>query len=110
MGSGPSYYSQGLRARFNIDAYRVQQARAEANKPYADISYTVDEKKYRDRAAARVRAGGLPPSVPAGWPTELQGPLVWSVDDFEKEEEYVYNLTEADKTEILEALAIFKCE
>ncbi|WPJ65199.1 hypothetical protein SMAC4_13891 [Sordaria macrospora] len=109
MGSsGPSYYSQGLRARFNIDAYRVQQAKAEVNKPYSDISYTVNEKKYRDRAAARVRAGCLPTSVPAGWPTKLQGPLVWTVDDFEKEDEYVYHLTPADKMEVLEALSIFK--
>ncbi|KAK3395145.1 hypothetical protein B0H63DRAFT_64633 [Podospora didyma] len=102
------YYSQGLRARFNIDGVRAEQAKAEKDAPYADIAYDFNEAKFLARAAARAKAGGLPQAVPDGWPTALKGPLVWTSDTFEDESEYVHNLTAADKTELLTALASFK--
>ncbi|KAK0615150.1 hypothetical protein B0T17DRAFT_610146 [Bombardia bombarda] len=107
-GAPEPYYSQGLRARFEIDGIRAEQAKAQVSGQYADITYDVDEKKYLARAEARVKAGGLPTTVPAGWPTKLDGPLVWDSDSFPDEKEYVYNLTGDDKTELLEALASFK--
>jgi len=103
------YYSRGLRARFVTDGIRAEQAKAAANAAgYADIDYDIDEKKYLARAKARVRAGGLPTEVPAGWPTELEGPLLWSSDSFPDESEYVYTLTDADKAELLTALKKFR--
>lgn len=105
------YYSQGLRARFNIDRVRLEQADVDARLnggKCADIEYEVDEAKYRARSTARVKAGGLPTSVPDGWPTKLSGPLVWTSNSFPSEDEYVYHLTPSDKTEILAALAFFK--
>ncbi|KAK3991426.1 hypothetical protein QBC44DRAFT_341025 [Cladorrhinum sp. PSN332] len=110
QSSAPApYYSQGLRARFNIDRIRLEQAEAEARAAgYADIQYDVDEAKFKARSEARLRAGNLPTSVPDGWPTKLTGPLIWSSDSFPDEEEYVYHLTDADKAEILLALACFK--
>ncbi|KAK4466358.1 hypothetical protein QBC42DRAFT_166882 [Cladorrhinum samala] len=104
------YYSQGLRARFNIDRIRLEQAASEAaGGRYADIQYDVDEAKYRARSEARLKAGlNLPTAVPDGWPTKLTGPLTWSSGSFPDESEYVYHLTPADKAEILLALASFK--
>ncbi|KAK4208755.1 putative taurine catabolism dioxygenase TauD [Rhypophila decipiens] len=102
------YYSQGLRARFHIDGVRAEQAKLETSGKFADIGYEVEEDKYLARVAARVKAGNLPTAVPAGWPTELQGPLVWTSDSFPDEKDYVYHLTPEDKTELLDALEYFK--
>ncbi|KAK4442342.1 hypothetical protein QBC34DRAFT_454976 [Podospora aff. communis PSN243] len=103
------YYSRGLRARFMADGIRAEQAKIDAAAPcYADIGYAIDEKKYLARVKARTEAGGLPTEVPAGWPTKLEGPLLWSSDSFQDESEYVYTLTDADKTELLAALKTFK--
>lgn len=101
------YYSQGLRAKFHIDGIRAEQSKLETSGKFADIGYEVEEYKYRARSEARVKAGGLPDAVPAGWPTELKGPLVWSSDSFSDEKEYVYNLTVEDKVELLDALEYF---
>ena len=100
------YYSTGLRARFRLDAARTP---VQPDVKYADIGYDVNEEAFTRRAAARLAAGGLPTAVPEGWPTRLEGPLVWSAQDFnEGEEEYVYMLNEADKVEIEQALVFFK--
>ncbi|KAK3317075.1 hypothetical protein B0H66DRAFT_535309 [Apodospora peruviana] len=102
------YYSQGLRARFQIDGIRAEQAKLETSGKFADIGYEVEEDKYLARVEARVKAGGLPTAVPATWPTELKGPLVWTSDSFPDETQYVYNLTAEDKVELLDALEFFK--
>ncbi len=98
------YYSAGLRSRFRLDADRPV---APAAATYADIGYDVDELAFRRRAAARLAAGGLPTSVPSGWPTRLEGPLVWSAADFDNEEPYVYYVTDDDRAEIGRALEYF---
>ncbi|AEO71829.1 uncharacterized protein THITE_2148420 [Thermothielavioides terrestris NRRL 8126] len=110
-----NYYSAGLRARFRLDADRPVAPPAGAVKTYADIGYDVDEAAFRRRAAARVAAGGLQTSVPEGWPTRLEGPLVWTGADFDADEEseapsYVYYLTEQDRAEIDGALEYFHAQ
>lgn len=102
------YYSAGLRARFSLDAAKA--AIASPKEPYADIGYSVDEAAFRRRSAARLAAGRLPTSVPDGWPTQLEGPLVWTAADFNEVEEsaYVCLLTDEDKQEISRALNAFK--
>ncbi|KAL3471566.1 hypothetical protein BJX99DRAFT_250348 [Aspergillus californicus] len=101
------YYSSGLRARFLLDADR---SAAKANSPaiYAKIGYEVEEMAYRKRVQASLAAGKLATKVPAGWPTQLSGPLVWKRGDFSDENEYVYHLTDEDKLEISNALKVFK--
>jgi hypothetical protein len=101
-----AYYSSGLRARFLVDADRTAVANSPAT--YAKIGYEVDEIAYRKRVQASLAAGNLPTKVPAGWPTQLSGPLVWKTGDFPDENEYVYHLTDEDKLEISRALKIFK--
>lgn len=107
MVSPEPYYSSGLRARFLLDADR---SAAKANSPatYAKIGYEVEEIAYRKRVQASLAAGNLATKVPAGWPTQLSGPLVWKRGDFSDENEYVYHLTDEDKLEISYALKIFK--
>lgn len=106
------YYSHGLRARFFVDAQRAPSLPLEAKEePYADIGYDVNEEAFRRRSKARLEAGGLPKTVPVGWPSEVSGPLVWSKGDFDGEQaeaSYVYYLTDADKAEIRDALKTFK--
>lgn len=107
MVAPEAYYSSGLRARFLVDADRTA---AVANRPaiYAKIGYEVDEIAYKKRVQASLAAGNLPTKVPAGWPTQLSGPLVWKTGDFPDENEYVYYLTDEHKLEISRALEIFK--
>jgi hypothetical protein len=104
------YYSAGLRARFRMDATKA--AVTLSTESYADISYEVDEAAFRRRSAARLAERGLATSVPAGWPTKLEGPLVWTAADFNEADEsaYVYSLTDEDKEEISKALEDFKGE
>jgi hypothetical protein len=104
----PDYYSPGLRARFHLDAAKA--AVTLPQKSYADISYDVNEAAFRRRSAARLAARDLATSVPAGWPTKLEGPLVWTAADFNEADEstYVYPLTDEDKEEISKALEAFK--
>ncbi|KAK4222793.1 hypothetical protein QBC38DRAFT_460039 [Podospora fimiseda] len=112
QSSAPApYYSQGLRARFNIDRIRLEQAALESTSSgYADIQYDVDEAKFTARTEARLKANPslLSYSVPPGWPTKLTGPLIWSSSSFPHESTYVYHLTPSDKSEILSALSHFK--
>ncbi|KAI0115734.1 hypothetical protein GGR51DRAFT_360692 [Nemania sp. FL0031] len=100
------YYSQGLRQRFLIDGEKAVKRQQE--QASADIGYDVDEEAFIRRCKASAAIGGLPSSVPQGWPTKLEGPLVWGKDDFQDESEYIYYLTDADKAEIRGALECFK--
>ncbi|KAL5336517.1 hypothetical protein BJX70DRAFT_280719 [Aspergillus crustosus] len=102
-----AYYSSGLRARFLLDADRTA-ARANSSTTYSKIGYEFDEIAYRKRVQASLAAGKLPIRVPAGWPSRLSGPLVWTKGDFSDNTEHVYYLTDEDKQEILEALKTFK--
>lgn len=105
------YYSPGLRARFQLDAAKAAAPSAPKG-PYADISYEVDEDAFRRRSAARVAAGGLATSVPPGWPTRVDGPLVWTGADYDRVDEstYVYHLHPENMLEIDGALQHFKCK
>ncbi|KAK5449836.1 hypothetical protein LTS15_008408 [Exophiala xenobiotica] len=104
------YYSKGLRARFRLDGLKNLKAPAEVSKPapHARIGYDVDEKAFRQRSEIRLATGGLPDTVPEGWPQKLEGALVWNKDHFQDEAEYVYYLTDADKADIRGALEYFK--
>lgn len=106
--AGTDYYSQGLRARFQIDAARAA-ARPKVIQ-YADIGYAVDEAAFKRRSEARLAAGSLPTHLPDGFPARVTGPLVWTTSDMQDESEYVYYLTDDDKAEILVALEEFKGE
>ena len=101
------YYSPGLRHRFNVDASKIPITKPISQEP-VDISYDANEAKYLARVKKRVAAGGLETTVPEGWPTAVEGPLVWDKDTFQDSSEYIYYLTEEDKAEIQEALEYFK--
>ena len=101
-----SYYSSGLREKYRLGEFKIPTA--EKQEQYSDLKYAPDEAKYLARAAARVAAGGLEKVVPAGWPKVLEGPMAWTTTDFPDESEYVHQLTEAEKAEIVKALEYFK--
>ncbi len=101
------YYSQGLRKRFQLDALKAQQPLEDSSK-YADINYAIDEAKYKERSERIVAAGNLPTSVPAGFPSSVSGPLVWTGGDFKNDTEYVLPLWNDDVEEIKSALKHFK--
>jgi len=74
-----------------------------------DISYHPDFEKYRLRTE-RLKAIRPPNSgLPAGFPEQLTGPLVWGKKDFLDEREWTFSLNESHLEEIQNALQHFKC-
>ena len=106
--AGKPYYSDGLRKRFQLDALQRPQLVVKPSVNYANISYEPNEAEYLERVKNRLKTAVLSTEVPQGWPTQLSGPLVWTTDDFQNENEFVYHLSDADKAEIVDALTHFK--
>ncbi|SPN97377.1 related to TfdA family oxidoreductase [Cephalotrichum gorgonifer] len=98
------YYSSGLRGRFQVDAHRA--VAAPPAEGYADIDYEFDEAKYAARTESVLRAGGLEKELPSGFPASLSGQMVWSGADL-SESDYVLQLSEVCKAEIMDALQHF---
>jgi hypothetical protein len=75
-----------------------------------DISYHPDFQKYQSRTE-RIKAQ-LPPKIglPAGFPAQLTGPLVWEGKDFTDESQWTFSLNESQFEEIHNALINFKSE
>jgi hypothetical protein len=105
-GNAQSYYSVGLRERFQIDSFKTPASKEQIVE-YADIGYDPEEAKYNVRVQARVAAGGLEQEVPPFWPKQVQGPLCWKPEEI-SEEDYVFHLTDEHHGEIQEALVYFK--
>lgn len=75
-----------------------------------DIEYHPDEAKYRARTAQRFAKNPdlANVSLPDGFPKEVKGPIVWEGKDWTSEEQWVYNLNDAELEEISNALTHFK--
>jgi hypothetical protein len=101
------YYSNSIREKFESQIVSRPQLPNLVTE-YADIEYAFDEKKYLERSNSRLRAGGLTTSLPYGWPSSVQGPLVWTGSDFPVESSFVYSLSSSDKDEVMAALNHFK--
>jgi len=75
-----------------------------------DIEYHPDETNYRARTARRFAddpdLANVP--LPGGFPKKVGGPIVWEGKDWTSEEQWVYNLSEAELKEISDALTHFK--
>lgn len=74
-----------------------------------DISYVPDPSKWRARAAQRVKVGGLPSSVPEGFPKQLTGDLVWEGGSIAEIYDWTYVLDNSQLDEIDLAVTKFKC-
>jgi hypothetical protein len=99
-----------LRARFQLDALKLANLSNGKLPPKknANIGYEVNKQAFDLRVKASLANDNREREVPQGWPVKLEGPLAWTKDTFQDESEYVYQLTEQDKEEILVALAYFK--
>lgn len=106
-GYGPSnsYYAQGLRARYHLD--EIKTPLIKDDKTYAKIGYEPDLTQYLARSESIIRAGGLEPELPVGFPKALSGPMCWSGADL-TDETNVHYLTDDERTEIDAALQYFK--
>lgn len=83
-------------------------AAAAASQP--DIAYHPDLDKYRNRTALRLRLNSALPNtpLPAGWPSRLDGPIIWEGKDWTNESQWVYTLTIEELKEIDQAIDEFK--
>ncbi|KAI0152987.1 TfdA family taurine catabolism dioxygenase TauD [Xylariaceae sp. FL1272] len=73
-----------------------------------DIKYAPDYDNWQARVARRKSAGGLPTSLPAGFPEYLTGPMVWEGNTVTDTYDWTYVLSSSQLTEIDDALAHFK--
>ncbi|KAK6066228.1 TfdA family Taurine catabolism dioxygenase TauD [Seiridium cupressi] len=73
-----------------------------------DISYVPDPAKWRARADQRIKAGGLPKTVPIGFPEQLTGDLVWEGDSIAEKYDWTFFLNESHLEEIDRAVQHFK--
>ena len=72
------------------------------------IGYSPDLDLYLARvesATKRLQERGGASTLPKGWPKVLQGSMVWSGSELQKSNQWVYNLSSTDITEIQSGLA-----
>lgn len=75
-----------------------------------DIAYAPDFTKYQARTKKRLASEKLhEQSLPAGFPTKLEGDFVWDGDSVKEAYEWVHKLTDIEIAEIEDALKHFKC-
>ena len=74
-----------------------------------DIDYAPNVEKYQARVKRRTEGERLNSSLPAGFPSRLDSPLVWDGADIATKYNWVYELNEDEVAEIEAALAHFKC-
>lgn len=75
-----------------------------------DISYVPDPLKWQARAERRVKAGGLPSTVPDGFPEQLTGDLVWEGETVANRYDWTFVLNDVQLNEVAAAVNKFKCE
>jgi len=102
------YYSNGLRAKYNIEVAKLMAPIVQHTQQAADIAYEPNISSYLSRSSARARSIELEKEVPKGWPQALTGPMTWTGSDFLNESEWVYTLSNDDKDEVHSALDYFK--
>lgn len=73
-----------------------------------DIAYAPDLQKYQARTARRLAGGDLPKTLPEGFPSELQGDLVWEGETLAETYDWTYVLSDDQLDEIEGALRYFK--
>lgn len=75
-----------------------------------DIAYAPDLAKYQARTKKRLANEKLhEQSLPAGFPTKLEGDFVWDGDSVQGTYEWVHELTDVEVAEVEDALQHFKC-
>ncbi|KAJ3797746.1 hypothetical protein GGU11DRAFT_756479 [Lentinula aff. detonsa] len=75
-----------------------------------DICYHPDEAKYKQRTARRLAENPslLKSRLPSGFPSKVEGPIVWEGKDWTSQDQWVFHLTPAQLQEIDDGLAYFK--
>lgn len=92
-------------------SYTTTITNAQASKPQQpDIQYHPDMEKFRARTARRLAENPDLPNMPLpdGFPQKVEGPIVWEGADWTNEDQWVYNLSTDQLTEIDNALAHFQ--
>lgn len=75
-----------------------------------DIAYAPDFAKYQARTKKRLANENIhEQSLPAGFPTKLEGEFVWDGDSVVGSYEWIHELSDVEIAEIEKALQDFKC-
>ena len=69
-----------------------------------DIQYHPDYAKYTARTQHRIATETLPTTLPLGFPSHLDSPLVWEGSEIEQRDDWIYRLNDAQLDEIDQAL------
>ena len=107
MTDAPDFYTPSLRQKYGIEDYTPPETLAN-HPPTAKIDWVPNEEEFMERTAASLKDKDLAKTVPDGWPTVLEGPLVWSGEDKKTDKSFVVDLSTEQITEIDKALAAVK--
>lgn len=75
-----------------------------------DIAYAPDHGKYQTRTSRRLTEGNLPKDLPAGFPEQLHGDLVWDGHSVGQTYDWTFVLSDDQFEEVDVALGHFKCK
>ncbi|OOF93408.1 hypothetical protein ASPCADRAFT_53110 [Aspergillus carbonarius ITEM 5010] len=75
-----------------------------------DIQYHPDYAKYTARTQHRIATETLPTTLPLGFPSHLDSPLVWEGSEIEQRDDWIYRINDAQLDEIDQALKNFKSQ
>lgn len=75
-----------------------------------DIAYKPDFAKYQARAARRSKLHDLAKTLPEGFPTKLQGDLVWEGETLAQTYKWTYELSPDQLQEVDGAVKHFQCK
>ena len=74
-----------------------------------DISYAPDHENWQARVKRRLSEGGLPTTLPAGFPEQLTGAAVWDGATLAEKYDWTFVLNDEQLAEIDRAVAYFRC-
>lgn len=72
------------------------------------LQYRPDRAQYEERGRLRKETEDLPSTLPPTFPAKLESPLVWGGKEMQKRTDWIYELNDAQLSEIESALKSFK--
>lgn len=97
---------------YNISPEQLTMASARVAGPLGqpDIGYTPDLDKYLARVNRRKENEKLETSLPPGFPSRLDSPLVWDAEEVERTYNWTYELNAEELEDIERGLRHFRCK
>ncbi|KAK2747000.1 hypothetical protein FQN57_002572 [Myotisia sp. PD_48] len=100
------YFPKGLREKYLL-AEKIEQLKLSKDAKPSQIGWEPNWEEFQERLRERQTDEELQKEVPAGWPDQLEGPLVWHGQDL-IQSEYVLELSVEERIEVIQAMSSCK--